>query len=217
MTISKTHSSSSADPPARRSRFVVLEGMPGAGKTTVLRELAADGHAVVGEYLAHDGHVLDLSDHPVTDDDAGHMTNLLRKHRQMERIHTSPVYCDRDWLSVLAYAASTSDHDLLSERAQWVADRLQDETLLLPDLYVIFDLGVDVSLTRRTDRLDAAHPWAAHHSLRRLRDFYCAPAAHVSAAHCGLGRLLSSVQTVHLPAASRRALLRQTLQAGAPA
>lgn len=216
MTTSKTHCSSRAGRPSRRPRIVVIEGIPGAGKTTVLRALATYGHTVVGEYLADDGQLLDMCEHPVTDDDVGHLRNLLRKHRQVNRVSDSTVYCDRDWLSALAYAASVDDRNLLAERAQWVAARLHQGTLAIPDLYIVFDLDVDASLARRAARLDPGHPWATREGIRRLRDFYHAPAAHVAVAHRRLGRLVSAVQTVHLPAASQQTLVRQTLQAVDP-
>ncbi|MGH7383354.1 MAG: hypothetical protein ACREKR_14210, partial [Candidatus Methylomirabilales bacterium] len=48
--------------------------------------------------------------HPTVDDDAGHQHNWLRKHHQVQIARRNgPVFCDRDWLSALAYAYTISD------------------------------------------------------------------------------------------------------------
>jgi len=56
-------------PPAPRGRLIVLEGMPGAGKTTTATALAARGHSVVGEYTSDTEATLAIGDHPDISDD----------------------------------------------------------------------------------------------------------------------------------------------------
>ncbi|MGH3250949.1 MAG: hypothetical protein ACRDOI_32735, partial [Trebonia sp.] len=55
MLTSSKPSSDLTVPSAWAGRLVVLEGMPGAGKTTAAGALAGLGHAVVGEYT-NDAH-----------------------------------------------------------------------------------------------------------------------------------------------------------------
>ena len=160
--------------------LIVLEGMPGAGKTTAACALAARGLPVLGEYTDNADATIAISAHPPVDDDDAHQQNWLRKTAQCTaRLACGgTVYADRDWLSSLSYAYSTAAADdgaLLRHRAAWAAGRLQDGSLILPGIYVIFDLDPATSLDRRARRLRPGHPWNQPGSLRRLRDFYTCP------------------------------------------
>lgn len=181
----------------RSARLVVLEGMPGAGKTTAAGALAALGHVTVGEYTDDASGTIAISAHPGVGDDDAHQRNWLRKAAQCSaRLGRHPVvYADRDWLSSLSYAFSTAPADsgaLLSQRAAWAARHLEDGTLLLPGTYVIFDLDPPVSLARRACRLRPGHPWNQPESLGRLREFYRAPAAALRPASGQLAAALST-------------------------
>lgn len=180
MPTSSKPSSNTVFPAARAGRLVVLEGMPGAGKTTAADALAELGHAVVGEYT-NDAHAtIAVHAHPGVDDDDAHQLNWLRKAaRCTSLLNRSPVvYADRDWLSSLSYAYSTAPGDrgaLLTQRASWARRHLADGTLLLPGLYVLFDLDPATSIARRAERLRPGHPWNQPEALDRLRQFYRDP------------------------------------------
>lgn len=180
MRTSSKPSSDLAVPDARAGRLVVLEGMPGAGKTTAADALADLGRAVVGEYT-NDAHAtIAVRAHPEVDDDDAHQLNWLRKAaRCTSLLDRSPVvYADRDWLSSLSYAYSTAPADcgtLLTRRVSWARRHLADGTLLLPGLYVLFDLDPAASLARRVGRLRPGHPWSRPETLDRLRHFYRDP------------------------------------------
>lgn len=164
---------------AATERLIVLEGMPGAGKTTAAAALADQGLSVVGEYTDDSDATIAIAAHPgITDDDA-HQANWLRKAAQCAaRLTSCPVvYADRDWLSSLSYAYSAGDADLLACRAAWAAGHLSAGTLLLPAAYAVFDLDPAASIARRETRLRAGHPWNHPAALERLRRFYLDPAA----------------------------------------
>jgi len=165
-------------PPVPRGRLIVLEGMPGAGKTTMATALAARGHSVVGEYTSDTEATLAIGDHPDISDDDAHQANWLRKAAQcIARLTLCPVvYADRDWLSSLSYAYTDSDSELLARRAQWAARHLDVGTLILPAAYAVFDLDTAASLSRRAGRLRPGHPWNQPAALDQLRDFYRDPA-----------------------------------------
>jgi thymidylate kinase len=161
------------------ARLIVLEGMPGAGKTTAAAALAGQGHSVVGEYTDDSDATIAIAAHPgITDDDA-HLANWLRKAAQCaDRLTSRPVvYADRDWLSSLSYAYSADDGNLLDRRAAWAARHLSAGILLLPSAYAVFDLDPAASIARRATRLRAGHPWNHPAALERLRRFYLDPAA----------------------------------------
>jgi hypothetical protein len=183
-------------PAARHPGLIVLEGMPGAGKTTAAVALAARGHAIVGEYTDDSDTTIDIDAHPSIGDDDGHQLNWLRKAAQCATwLGRDPVvYADRDWLSSLSYAYSTAaaDHGtLLAQRAAWAERHLRDGTLLLPAVYAIFDLDPAASLARRAGRLRPGHPWNRPEALRRLRQFYRDPAGCLCPASIELAADLS--------------------------
>ncbi len=171
---------------------LVLEGMPGAGKTTAAATLAAENHTVIGEYTTTTGDVVPIEAHPAVDDDAGHQQNWLLKHHQVHAArHRGPVYVDRDWLSALAYAYSTAADDhgaLLATRTRWVSDCLAHGNLTLGDTYVLFQLDPTVSLGRRARRLTPGHPWSSLPGLVRLVTFYTDPATALAPVHPELAR-----------------------------
>jgi predicted ATPase len=179
----------------RPGRLIVLEGMPGAGKTTAAGALAVLGHAVVGEYTDDASSTLAVSAHPHVDDDDAHQRNWLRKAAQCAALldRHPVVFADRDWLSSLSYAFSTAPADggvLLSKRAAWAARHLEDGSLLLPGTYAIFDLDPPASLARRAGRLRPGHPWNQPGTLDRLRGFYRDPAGSLRPTSGGLAAAL---------------------------
>jgi predicted ATPase len=199
-------------------RLVVLEGMPGAGKTTLAAALAAGGAAVLGEYTTAGGVTIPLSGHPGAGDGAAHDANWLRKASQAAaaRRGGQAVYLDRDWLSALAYAYSIADIDsgqLLRQRCAWAHDCLAGGQLLLADTKLIIDGTAATSLRRRSGALQDDHPWSHPGPLDRLRYFYTWPAQLISAAHSGLGTALLTPAWHHVPGtgslASRLRLLRE--------
>lgn len=155
---------------------LALEGMPGAGKTSAATALAAQNWTVIGEYTTVTGDVVPIHAHPDVGDDAGRQRNWLRKHHQVHAARRNgPVFCDRDWLSALAYAYSVADTDhgeLLDSRARWASDCLDHGDLTLASTYIVFQVDPTISLQRRANRLTPLHPWSGLHGLIRLAAFY---------------------------------------------
>lgn len=178
-----------------RDGLIVLEGMPGAGKTTAVGALAARGLLVLGEYTDIADATIAIAMHPPVDDDDAHQQNWLRKTAQCTArlARGGTVYADRDWLSSLSYAYSITPADggaLLQQRATWAATSLREGSLVLPGIYVVFDLDPATSLARRASRLRAGHPWNDPSSLQRLRDFYASPSRAFDPVDPGLAQAL---------------------------
>lgn len=187
----------------------VLEGMPGAGKTTALAALAHE-HTVLGEYTNDQTHALDLAAYPSHDDDQPHLTNWLRKDAQTRHLtRIGPVVVDRNWLTALAWAASLDDD--LTQRARWAHTNLTAGRLTLPERWIILDCSVETSLTRRQDRLDYTHPWAHQAPLRRLRAFYTDPALAVAPVQPELADLIASVPVTRLDTETSPGLVRRAI------
>jgi hypothetical protein len=68
--------------PGQRGHLIVLEGMPGAGKTTAAAALEEHGRQVAGEYTDDTGATIAAGDHPPAWDNDAHQQNWLRKTAQ---------------------------------------------------------------------------------------------------------------------------------------
>jgi thymidylate kinase len=191
-----------SEPGTVHAQLIVLEGMPGAGKTTAAAALRQQGRQVIGEYTDTAGATVAIGEHPRVEDDDAHQANWIRKASQCKTaLGTGVVYADRDWISSLAYAYSAAAADsgaLLHRRCTWAAESLRDGRLLLPGAYVIFDLDPQASLQRRARRLRPGHPWSYPGPLERLRGFYAAPADALSKTHPGLADTIASVPSLIL-------------------
>ena len=195
-----------------RASLLVVEGMPGAGKTTLIAALAACGLRTVGEYVTSTGATVAWADHPGVDEDQAHQQNWITKHDVTHLPGSSGVVaCDRDWISALAYAASLDDTALLGARAQWADAALARRRLCVAENYLLLHLDPDTSLTRRGDRLTPGHPWSTRSGLKRLERFYADPAAVVGQVHSRLGERLTAARWLHLHAPSRQQALDAAL------
>lgn len=194
----------SSDPDAP---VTVVEGMPGAGKTTVLTALATAGRTVLPEYTTPAGQILDHHLHPGHHDEDSHLANWLRKADQL-RQHTGPVWVDRDWLTALAWAASTGG---LAERAAWAYRHLAAGRLIPPHRWIILDLPPHLSLQRRAQRLHPGHPWSDPAVLERLRAFYLDPPTHLATVHPALAELVAVVPRKRVDATAPPAHLLEAL------
>lgn len=197
-----------------RSGVFVVEGMPGAGKTTALAGLADHGRIVLGEYTDDRAQLLDLAAHPRHDDENLHLTNWLRKDAQARHLaRGGSVIADRNWLTALGWAASVNG---LADRTAWAHAHLATGNLTLPEQWIILDCSVKTSLARRHDRIDSTHPWAEPASLHRLRAFYADPVLTVAPLRPGLADLISSVPVARVDAEVSRGAVGRAIAEALP-
>ncbi|MEG8179242.1 AAA family ATPase [Nocardia terpenica] len=183
----------------RSDRLLVVEGMPGSGKTSAIEHLAAQGHQTLGEYISLTGDIIPLTEHPGVDDGDAHERNCLLKHRRALGLTAAgPVCLDRDWLSMLAYAHSLDNHHLLHARARWACAHLHSGHLAPADTYLVLHVDITTSLQRRTTRLTPGHPWSTEHGLTRLATFYTDPIQILEPVHARLAANLADARWLHL-------------------
>lgn len=200
------------------SRVLVLEGMPGAGKTTLATELSRCGHRVVPEYAAADGAVIEHAEHPEVDHDDAHQRNWLRKHQLAatwpsrdpagERSYGG-VWMDRDWITSLAYAYSLTEEtgagrDLMAGRCRWALDHLTTGGLAVAEAYLVLMIDPAQSLQRRRGRLERTHPWSHPAPLQRLAEFYRGPAAVIERFSPRLAAVVAGADWIHLEVPTRQ-------------
>lgn len=190
-----------SEPPGRAFQQVIaLEGMPGAGKTTALTQLAPRW-PVIGEYTTVDGAPLTQAEHPLPDQDENHQNNWLCKTAQVyDHLNAGAevVVSDRDWLSSLSYAHSTGDKELLTTRCRWAATHLEAGRLHVADVYLVMHVDPATSLARRQHRLHPEHPWSTTVGVQRLADFYSDPVSVVRGHHPLLATTLNEARIVHV-------------------
>lgn len=217
-----TTKTSSSCSDRRGGRLIVLEGMPGAGKTTTVRALADLGRHVLGEYTSNTAATIPVGRHPAVGDDQAHQANWLRKAEQASRLLAGAretaqvVYADRDWLNALAYAYSIADTDagdLLTERIRWANKHIDAGHLLIADVYVLFDLDPATSLRRRAATARPEHPWSHPTPLQRLRAFYLDPARVIRADCPDLAEHLDATRRVDLSGTDTLARILTAVQA----
>ncbi len=151
--------------------MIVLEGMPGAGKTSLANLLTAQGEHVLPEYVVNQGMP------PAPEDNDAHQQNWERKEQLLAATSAHrPVIVDRNFLSSLAYAysirSSNQGAQLLVERIGWCRERLASGQFEHPRIYCIFDCPIQLSLSRRGIAQPGDHSWTTWQVLRELRRFY---------------------------------------------
>jgi hypothetical protein len=197
--------------PCSEPLLLVIEGMPGAGKTTLTQTLATHGVPTLGEYVTSTGATLPWQDHPDVHDDDAHQRNWTDKHAYA---HTEGhrIACDRDWLSALSYAASANDPALLARRADWALTALDQGRLCVPHHYLVLHLDPAASLARRADRLTTGHPWSTRSGLELLAAFYRDPPTALRTINSPLADRLDRATWTHLSAPPRPLALRTARQ-----
>lgn len=196
--------------PASPSRVLVLEGMPGAGKTTLATHLSCHGHMVVPEYAGADGAVTEQAEHPDVDHDDAHQSNWLRKHRLAATAgEEGAVWMDRDWITSLAYAYSLTEETdsgqgLMADRCQWALDHLTTGGLAVATAYLVLMIDPAQSLQRRHGRLDRTHPWSRPGPLQRLAEFYRDPITVIAQFNPALATAAATADWVHLENPTRQ-------------
>lgn len=143
----------------------VAEGLPGAGKTTVLAALANPGHVMVVREL--------LTREPPDAELAWYLANDADKDALARADSTPVVLMDRSYLSTLAYRYALQQReggDPYDQALAAVTQRLAAGTLHVPDGYLYFRHSPASSLARQSEA--NASQWRSEQFLKAVQDFY---------------------------------------------
>jgi thymidylate kinase len=143
---------------ARRGIFIVLEGLPGCGKTTVGTALQNDGWVFLQEcatLLAEKG--VPIGDRGVTSSDFLIVAEELKRIREIREIQRAGknLAADGYFTTDLSFAYARY---MLKRSKSYPAclnmylEALSTGTLARPDLYVWFDVPMDTATERQEDR-----------------------------------------------------------------
>lgn len=137
--------------------LIVLDGHPGAGKTTLAGRLAEAGVSVIGEVLAADGAVVEGYGRAVADPEQivantpMVLDSDLAKHRlALGAAPSGTVLMDRNYVFTLAFClvlGATVRAGVYDAAVQWY--RRHRAELVAPDAYLLLDLPPELS-DRRT-------------------------------------------------------------------
>jgi thymidylate kinase len=151
------------------SARIVVEGLPAAGKTTLIRRLAAElgAAAVLEECVVPRG----PADAPMGD--AAAARNDLAKSDAMAAARGT-VLVDRYYYSTVSHVLARDHGRIEPESFERCCHRLYGAALVQPTHLVILQIGARESLRRlaRRDGASVPEPWSSLRFLATLERFY---------------------------------------------
>ncbi len=155
------------------SKFIVLEGIDGSGKSSVIRSIKeenSDYHYTQEPTDSEPGKLAkeaaDRKHSPYLDLFL-YLADRVQHTEQIEEIlkKGKPVICDRYWGSTSAYQAATKEIDLK------FTESIQMPFILEPDLTILFDVSPEISLKRISSR-ESKSKYEHLDFLKRVRHNY---------------------------------------------
>ena len=139
---------------------IVLEGLPGGGKTTIAEQLGG-----IPQFPSIVNHA--------TQNQAPYIQNDIYKSRLTDTMH-GPVLLDRDFTSTLAfaYARDQVEGTTYYPAIKTCYQELLGTRLKLGDIYIWLDVSTQESLRRKHDK-NHGHPyWGDETFLEAMNEFY---------------------------------------------
>lgn len=152
--------------------LIALEGIPGAGKTTLMRHFHGLSQFEGVDQILPDNN---LSDEGLT------LAKILQsdqlKTQAYLRSSESIVMLDRYYQSTLSYhwaADKTFGENCYQQVEVWVDESIRSHKLIVPDYTFYIDIPSDLSLKRkkRITTIDTSDPWTNREFLCYMRNYY---------------------------------------------
>jgi dTMP kinase len=199
-----------------RGKYIVIEGVDGAGKTTQTKRIADalmaagmpvlmtfdPGDTVVGDLLrktAFDPSI-EMSNETIIDLFSAARRESIRQVVQPALKAGKTVVSDRNWYSLIPYQGFGSGGDI-----DYIIQRSKDATgdFFKPDAVVILDLDPELAISRRTvrketDRFELKDP----EFFKKVRDGYHWVAKHYGATIIDASQPVETVEKLILEAIS---------------
>ena len=152
-----------------RSKVIVLEGLPGSGKTTLANYLRNElSFLKVNESLGYLGGI------NLTNDQRVIYKETVKKY-VIAKQSTKPAVIDRGYPSMLAWdycAEKLSRTKNLLEKLEWVNEGLRSEKLFEPDLYIHLVISPSRSFERKPRKEIIDDVWGGIEGAKYCVDFY---------------------------------------------
>ena len=155
-------------------RFVVFEGLPGSGKTTITRILSdKESFLRIPEILGGDFQEV-LSDCLFKESNLFYLQSDFRKYTMAHKIirETSLVpIMDRGYVSTLAYNYVQKESPLnFHATRKWIHEN--SETFIEPYSYIFLDIDVSLCNSRKKRKEDTQRTWMNDETLRKTKKYY---------------------------------------------
>jgi thymidylate kinase len=153
--------------------IVALEGLPGAGKTTLIERLVREhGYAAVPEVLVE---YIEPENGPVTFEFEKHFlkNDELKCRRAKDLNESKNVVMDKNYISTLAFNyAVTECHrgNTYDEVYRWYVQN--QDILIKPDLYILLSIPIDLCFSRKDRMPDATGFWNSEDFLAKMKEFF---------------------------------------------
>ncbi|MBC7943615.1 hypothetical protein H7X68_03910 [Candidatus Saccharibacteria bacterium] len=142
--------------------LVVLEGLPGTGKTTAIHRLAENGYNIINEIIGSE---------PVGVDEEFFIRNDINKYNLIDSNRINIM--DRNFVSTLCYnycsdkQNGTNNYNRISKK---IENALGQGLLSHPDVYILLSCSVEVSKLRQNESNDTM--WSKVEFLQLVDEFY---------------------------------------------
>jgi thymidylate kinase len=156
---------------------IVLEGLPGAGKSSNIRRLINElpALAIPGESRLF---LRTLGNYKLID--KYYWLNEEIKTRLAKSFQAPIVLFDRCYVSALAYAyalTSVRGHhrgfeECYEEQLSWYRRSMVEGRLVRPDLIIVLDVNPHISVSRKPNAHDFDDVWADIECLKAMRNYY---------------------------------------------
>ena len=153
--------------------IIVLEGLPGAGKTTIAEQLAKKySFGLVRQIMVNVDEIKKQKSfrNPYFVNDENKCALAKEIHFQYRH-----VIIDRNYISTLAFNYAVKNdpehHSSFTIAQKWYTDSFRKK-LTPPDLYIYLRSPIEFCFTRKDRTPNSQNPWTNNCCLKRMKHFY---------------------------------------------
>jgi len=154
--------------------IVVLEGMPGSGKTTI-GELLSNKYSfgLVPQIISSCKNKIEVDNKYCQNPFFRSDELKCSLAKDLEKTH-GKVVMDRNYISTLAYNYAVNDkkhHSSFALASHWYLDKINSK-LIYPTMYIYLKTPIKYCFSRKDRQLDTKSPWTDPSCLKKMSYFY---------------------------------------------